>query len=94
MEEGKIYSKPSASYEQHRNFAASLIWEDFRREIVSWREDIRDALETEENPIRLYRLQGVAEACKEFLTLPERIEQDYATEQPDLWSEENGTERN
>jgi hypothetical protein len=63
--------KLRASAEHYREFLRSPVWEDIQQEVTAWMEDARDGLEQASEPKELYRLQGIAQAHREFLRLPE-----------------------
>jgi len=61
------------SYAAHKEFVASVLWLDYKNELLAWIESVRDELETETDPSRIRHLQGVVEACRNFLALPRQI---------------------
>ena len=62
-----------ASYQQYKDFVASVLWTDMQVEIRAWIDDIHGYLENETDIQEIYRFQGRLQACKQLLTLPERI---------------------
>ncbi len=62
-----------ASYQQYKDFIASVLWTDMQVEIRAWIDDIHGYLENETDIQEIYRFQGRLQACKQLLTLPERI---------------------
>ena len=61
------------THRAHKDFAESAIWQDYCEEIANWLADIHSALETADQMEEIYRYQGRAEACKQFLIMPEYI---------------------
>lgn len=61
------------SLSQYSEFRDSVIWLDITNEVTAWLEDVRNQLEQVENTEELRRFQGIAEACRYFLQLPEQI---------------------
>ena len=62
-----------ASLAQYIELRNSLVWLDITTEVNAWLEDIRNQLESVSNIEELRRFQGIAEACRHFLQLPEQI---------------------
>ena len=62
-----------ASYQQYKDFVASNLWVDLQAELHSWIDDLHDYLENETNEPEMYRFQGRLQACRQLLTLPDRI---------------------
>ena len=62
-----------ASLSQYHAFRESVVWVDITNEVNSWLEDIRNQLEQVDNTEELRRFQGIAEACRYFLQLPDEI---------------------
>ncbi len=62
-----------ASYQQYKDFVASVLWADLRAEIQTWIEDIVGYIEHENDIQEIYRFQGRLQSCKQLLSLPERI---------------------
>lgn len=62
-----------ASMTQFKAFIDSPVWEDMKREVSEWLNDIRNQLEETTDIEISRRLQGNAEACRYFLSLPEAL---------------------
>ena len=62
-----------ASYQQCKDFIASVLWADLQAEIRCWIDDIHGYLESETDIQEVYRFQGRLQSCRQLLTLPERI---------------------
>lgn len=62
-----------ASLSQYHEFRDSLVWLDITNEVTAWLEDVRNQLEQVSGVEELRRFQGIAEACRYFLQLPEQI---------------------
>lgn len=62
-----------ASYSAHNDFRAGILWMDYEHELRAWLDDVRNQLETEQDISVVRHLQGVAEACRNFLLLPDNI---------------------
>ena len=62
-----------ASLSQYHEFRDSVVWLDITNEVTAWLEDVRNQLENVEDTEELRRFQGIAEACRYFLQLPEQI---------------------
>jgi hypothetical protein len=65
----KLHSTPS----QIATFIDSVVWADMRREINVWITHIQQAIEVVEGVDELRKYQGRAEACRNFLALPEQM---------------------
>ena len=61
------------TYSQHKEFHTSNLWLDYMNEVQGWIEDIQLMLEQESDIQEIYRFQGRLQACREFLTIPQRI---------------------
>lgn len=66
-------SETLAARSDHENFAQSLIWQDYTAILQSWIEDVRDHLEVEKDRDDILHYQGVVDACRRFLQLPEIV---------------------
>lgn len=62
-----------ATMEQLRSFLGSPVWADMKEEVMTWLNDIRNQLEETTNIEISRRLQGNAEACRYFLSLPDSL---------------------
>ena len=62
-----------ASLSQYVEFRDSVVWLDITNEVNAWLEDVRNQLENVSDVEELRRFQGIAEACRYFLQLPEQI---------------------
>lgn len=62
-----------ASLSQYAEFRDSVVWLDITNEVSAWLEDVRNQLENVSDVEELRRFQGIAEACRYFLQLPEQI---------------------
>lgn len=62
-----------ATQSAHKDFAESLVWRDYTVVIQAWIEDIRDRLEVEKDKDDIHHYQGVVDACRRFLLMPESI---------------------
>ena len=62
-----------ASYQQCKDFIASVLWADLQAEIRCWIDDIHGYLESETDIQEIYRFQGRLQSCKQLLNLPDRI---------------------
>lgn len=69
MEEQRIY----ASLIEYEKLLESYVWNDLKFEVNVWLEDIRSKLETEDDIGEIKRFQGIAEACRHFMNLPQSI---------------------
>lgn len=62
-----------ATYDEHVALLNSLAWRDLSNEVTIWLDDIRSKLETEDDIGEIKRFQGIAEACRHFINLPQSI---------------------
>lgn len=62
-----------SSIQELQQFIHSNIWYDLSKEMLAWKEDIRDQLETMSELHTVSRLQGNAEAVNRFLELPANL---------------------
>ena len=69
----EIHQALYASLSQYHEFRDSVVWLDITNEVTAWLEDVRNQLENVEDTEDLRRFQGIAEACRYFLQLPEQI---------------------
>jgi hypothetical protein len=51
----------------------SVAWRDMRSEVDTWLQEIRNKLEVEDDIGEIKRFQGIAEACRHFINLPQSI---------------------
>lgn len=70
----------SATYDEHVALLNSLAWRDLSSEVRIWLDDIRSKLETEDDISEIKRFQGIAEACRHFINLPQSIVDTLRTE--------------
>lgn len=69
----EITQELNASLAQYNEFLHSFVWLDITSEVATWLEDVRNQLEQADTIEELRRFQGIAEACRYFLALPEEI---------------------
>lgn len=69
----EINQQLNASLAQYNEFLHSFVWLDIASEVNIWLEDVRNQLENVADVEELRRYQGIAEACRYFLALPEEI---------------------
>jgi len=62
-----------ATLEEHHSLLESVAWRDMRNEIDAWLQDVRNKLEIEDDISEIKRFQGIAEACRHFINLPQTI---------------------
>lgn len=62
-----------ATLAEHHALLESVAWNDLVREIDAWLDDVRNKLEIEDDISEIKRFQGIAEACRHFLNLPQNI---------------------
>jgi len=62
-----------ATLTEHYALLESVAWRDLVREIDAWLQDVRNKLETEDDISEIKRFQGIAEACRHFISLPQNI---------------------
>jgi len=62
-----------ATLAEHHALLDSVAWNDLVREIDAWLQDVRNKLEVEDDISEIKRFQGIAEACRHFLSLPQNI---------------------
>ena len=62
-----------ASYQQYKDFISSNLWLDLQIEIKAWIDDLHGYLENETDPQDMCRFQGRLQACRQLLSLPERM---------------------
>jgi len=62
-----------ATLSEHHALLGSVAWNDLVREIDAWLQDVRNKLEVEDDISEIKRFQGIAEACRHFLSLPQNI---------------------
>lgn len=63
----------NASYLQYREFVTSFIWADLRTEITKWIDQAHIEIESTRDMAQIYHMQGVIEACRRFIVLPQEI---------------------
>lgn len=73
----EITNELNAGYSAHRDFAKSLVWQDLSNEVQAWLDDVRSKLELEEDTTEIKKFQGIASACRYFLSLPDTIVSAY-----------------
>jgi len=59
--------------DQHEAFQQSFVWKDVQRELLYWLEDARNHLEIEKESSQISHLQGVCEAIRHVVELPQLI---------------------
>jgi hypothetical protein len=62
-----------STYSQISDFIQSTVWRDISNEIQVWIAQIHEQFEVAEEHKEFYKLQGSAEACRNFLALPQQI---------------------
>jgi hypothetical protein len=58
---------------QYHDFLDSVIWRDILNEVNAWLQDARNQLEAVQDFAEMRRFQGISEACRYFLQLPQQI---------------------
>ena len=66
----------TCSEREVEDFLKSKLWKDMQTEVTIWRESLRDLLESGGTEALMSRLGGLAEACSNFLSLPQVILED------------------
>ena len=82
-------TKYLSSLRQVQEFAESHLWYDMTSALNEWLESVRDKLEAENDALEVRRYQGIAEALRNVLHLPETI----AITMELIQEDKNGNER-
>lgn len=85
-----------ATAAQHSDFAQSFVWQDYANEVRSWIEDVRNEYGNCKDMESVSHLNGVIEACRKFLELPEILmlaaEMEHERQSQSDWGGQNGRE--
>lgn len=62
-----------ATLEDLKRLAESVAWRDVANEVDMWLQEMRDRLEHASDIGEITRCQGIAEACRHFMSLPQNL---------------------